>query len=66
MPTFFLAISDLIGPGADARFAAVSQTRGALVAASLTVPAAPEDVALAGVGEDTVETWALGGADWWA
>lgn len=55
--------SDLIGPGADTGVAVVSQARCALVAGSLTVPAAPENVAFALIGEDTVQTGAVGSAD---
>lgn len=55
---------DLIGPGAHAAFPAVSQARGALVAAGLAVPAAPEDVTLGLIGEDSVQARAIPGADW--
>ena len=61
--TFNFAFLDLIGPGADAGLAVVGQARGALVAGSLAVPAAPEDVAFAVVGEDTVEARAVASAD---
>jgi hypothetical protein len=61
--TLDLALRDLIGPHADARFPVVSETGRALVAAGFTVPAVPEDVALDLVGEDSVETGAMFGAD---
>lgn len=60
---FFLAGSDLISPGTNAGLLAVGQSRSALIAASLSVPAAPEDVTLGIIGEDTVKTGAVRGAD---
>jgi hypothetical protein len=61
--TLDLALRDLIGPHADARFPVVSETGRALVAAGFTVPAVPEGVALDVVGEDSVEAGAVFGAD---
>ena len=61
--TFLFAGSDLISPGADAALSAVSQTGRALVAACLAVPTAPEYVALAFIGENTVQARAVGSAD---
>lgn len=61
--TFFLALGNLVSPGADTRVTVVSQTGRALVAARLAVPAAPEDVALGVVGEDTVQTRAVRSAN---
>lgn len=60
---FFLAGSNLISPGTNAGFLAVGQARSALIAASLSVPAAPEDVALGFIGENTVKAGAVRGAD---
>lgn len=57
---FVLALWDLVSPHADAGFAVVRQTRGALVTGGFSVPAVPEDVAFGLVGEDTVQTRAVG------
>lgn len=56
---------DLIGPGANTAFPAVSQARGALVTASLSVPAAPEDVTFGLIGEDSMQAGAVRCTDWW-
>lgn len=57
--TLVLALRDLIGPHADARFPVVSETGRALVAARFSAPAVPEDVALGLIGEDSVEAGAV-------
>lgn len=64
MYTLFLAGGYLVGPGANAALLVVSQARGALIATGLAVPAAPENVALGVIGEDTVETGTVRSADW--
>ena len=61
--TFNFALGHLISPGADTGFAIVSESRSALVTASLAVPAGPEDVTFVLIGEDTVKARAVRSAD---
>lgn len=59
VPTFISALGHLIGPHAYARLTIVRQTGRALVTRRLAVPAVPEDVALALIGEDAVQPRAV-------
>lgn len=61
--TFVFALGHLVGPHADPSFAVVGQPGAALVPGRLAVPAVPEDVAFLLVGEDPVESRAMGRAD---
>lgn len=64
MYTFNLALGDLVGPHADPGLSVVGETGRALVSTSLSVPTVPEGVALHLIREDSVESWAVGCADW--
>lgn len=55
----------MISPHADSGFTVVSESGTALVPGGLSVPAIPENVAFLLVGEDTVESRAMGRADSW-
>lgn len=65
LPTFLFTVGNLIGPGTNAAFPAVSQAGGALITASFAVPAAPENIAFGLVGEDSVQARAVRSTDWW-
>lgn len=62
---FLFTVGNLIGPGTNAAFPAVSQAGGALITASFAVPAAPENIAFGLVGEDSVQARAVRSTDWW-
>lgn len=59
--TLVPALGDLVSPHAHTGFPVVGKSGAALVAGGFTVPAVPEDVAFTCVGEDTVQTLAVGG-----
>lgn len=57
--TISFAFGYLIGPHADACFAIVSETRGALIPGCFSVPTIPKYIAFGFIGENTVETFAV-------
>ena len=62
IPTFDLALRDLISPHAHASLSVVSESGTALVLGGFSVPAVPESVALLLVGENTVQPRTVGRA----
>lgn len=64
LQTFISALRYLIGPHADASFTIVCKTGWALVTRGFAVPAVPENVALALIGEDSVQAGAVSVRNW--
>lgn len=59
-----LALGNVVHPVAHPGDPVVGEAGGTLVAGGLTVPAGPEDSAVIGVREDTVQVGAVGGGNW--
>jgi len=54
----------LISPHAHTSLTVVGKARSTGVLVRVSVPTAPEDVAKLLIGEDTIQSWAVGAADW--